>query len=105
MFDTQIAADAVQKALMNLAPEELQELDRLITPRAATLLLKAFGPGMAPILEPLVAKDDAEERRVMEQELRALMQDPRYWRDRDPKMLEEVSAGFRKLYPPQPGQI
>jgi hypothetical protein len=31
--------------------------------------------------------------------LRALADDPRYWRDHDPKLVAEVEAGFRRLYP------
>ncbi|AWK87584.1 capsid assembly protein [Azospirillum thermophilum] len=34
-----------------------------------------------------------------ESELRALMRDPRYWRDRDPAVVSKVTEGFRRLYP------
>ena len=34
-----------------------------------------------------------------EAELRKLMRDPRYWRDRDPALLAKVAAGFERLYP------
>lgn len=33
-----------------------------------------------------------------EKELREMMQDPRYWRDKDKAYIEEVTAGFQKLY-------
>ncbi len=33
-----------------------------------------------------------------EQALRALMNDPRYWRDRDPKLVNQVEEGFRRLF-------
>ena len=34
-----------------------------------------------------------------EAELRSLMRDPRYWRDRDPNLVAKVTEGFRRLYP------
>ncbi len=33
--------------------------------------------------------------------LNEMMKDPRYWRDRDPALVERVRAGFRALYPGQ----
>ncbi|MBF5093319.1 hypothetical protein F1643_01380 [Azospirillum sp. INR13] len=34
-----------------------------------------------------------------EAELRTLMRDPRYWRDRDPALIARVTEGFQRLYP------
>ncbi|MBY6262415.1 hypothetical protein EI613_10905 [Azospirillum sp. 412522] len=34
-----------------------------------------------------------------EGELRTLMRDPRYWRDRDPAVIARVTEGFQRLYP------
>jgi len=31
--------------------------------------------------------------------LRALMRDPKYWRDHDPAIVERVKQGFQRLYP------
>jgi hypothetical protein len=36
-----------------------------------------------------------------EAELRTLMRDPRYWRDRDPGLIARVTEGFQRLYPSQ----
>ncbi|BAI70822.1 hypothetical protein AZL_001840 [Azospirillum sp. B510] len=36
-----------------------------------------------------------------EGELRTLMRDPRYWRDRDPAVIARVTEGFQRLYPGQ----
>lgn len=33
-----------------------------------------------------------------ESELAAMMRDPRYWRDRDPALIDQVTAGYRRLY-------
>ena len=30
--------------------------------------------------------------------LRRMMQDPRYWRQRDPAFVQQVTEGFRRLY-------
>lgn len=34
-----------------------------------------------------------------EPELRSLMRDPKYWRDKDPATVAKVTEGFRRLYP------
>lgn len=34
-----------------------------------------------------------------EAELRSLMRDPRYWRERDPAVIARVTEGFQRLYP------
>ncbi|MFP5516852.1 MAG: capsid assembly protein [Alphaproteobacteria bacterium] len=36
-----------------------------------------------------------------EAELRTLMRDPRYWRDRDPAVIARVTDGYQRLYPSQ----
>ena len=33
-----------------------------------------------------------------EKTLRRLMQDPKYWRDQDPELVERIEAGFKRLY-------
>ena len=33
-----------------------------------------------------------------EKTLRQLMQDPKYWRDQDPELVQRVEAGFKRLY-------
>ncbi|MBL4721072.1 MAG: hypothetical protein JKY20_08080 [Alphaproteobacteria bacterium] len=34
--------------------------------------------------------------------LRRMIRDPRYWRDRDPAFIREVTAGFETMYPEKP---
>lgn len=36
---------------------------------------------------------------VDEEQVKALMRDPRYWRDRDPALVRQVTQGFQQLYP------
>jgi len=38
---------------------------------------------------------------LSEDRLRAMMQDPRYWRDHDPAFVQQVQDGFKRLYPDQ----
>ncbi len=46
---------------------------------------------------PLGPGDPAPD--ISEESLRRKMRDPRYWRERDPRLMREVSDGFRRLYP------
>ncbi len=49
--------DYVHAGLSRLTPDELRRLDEMITPETARLLSKAYGPGMATLLWPLIAND------------------------------------------------
>ena len=33
-----------------------------------------------------------------EKELRAMMKDPKYWRDRDPSLVKKITEGFKEIY-------
>ena len=49
--------------------------------------------------EPSVISEAAtSESTTDEGQLSQMMRDPRYWRDRDPKYVAEVTAGYRKLF-------
>jgi hypothetical protein len=37
-----------------------------------------------------------------ETDLKRMMKDPRYWKDRDPSYVAQVREGFRALYPEKP---
>lgn len=37
-------------------------------------------------------------RKKEEQELRNLMEDPRYWKHQDPEIVKRVEEGFKRLY-------
>lgn len=47
----------IMQGLKRLSPEEIQELDRAITPRVAAILVKMLGPEIQPLLQPLIAND------------------------------------------------
>ena len=54
-------------------------------------MMQASEPSVVRSAE--VASDGPDEG-----QLQAMMRDPRYWRDRDPALIAEVTAGFRRLY-------
>lgn len=99
MYNGNQPVQVIANGLKSLDPAELAELDQIITPRAAVLLAKAFGPEIGQLLGPLIANDDPKSLAAAEEELRQMMRDPRYWRDRDPQVLDAVSEGFKRLYP------
>lgn len=108
------------EGLLSLTRAERLELDEVITPRVATLMAKAFGRDFYELLSPLTRNDGPDGkpqnagpnapggepplgdprsgRNPDEERLRRLMRDPRYWRDKDPAVLNQVSEGFRRLY-------
>lgn len=107
--------------LEKLTDKELSELDEVITPRVADLMAKAFGPEFLEILGPLYLADEATDAKGAKEatdklasshanankasssmnvkQLRSLIADPRYWRDRDPQFISNIEAGFQQLYP------
>ncbi len=93
--------------LSNLTDSELAELDRMITPRTAQLLTKAFGQEFAFILEPLVEGEQdsnpqpqlsPQEMQAQKQELSKMMRDPQYWRDKNPEFIKQIADKFQKFY-------
>ncbi len=131
--------------LLNLEEEELRELDKIVTPAAAQLLVKAFGTEFGELIGPLFRNDQNQNQSqnsnptpsnpnpevtmknfeslqkqqkptstpsilgqaqqnpndipTSENELRKIMNDPGYWRDHNPALMDLVRKGFEKLYP------
>ncbi|NQV46540.1 MAG: hypothetical protein HQ504_02035 [Rhodospirillaceae bacterium] len=52
--------------------------------------------------EPGISKNATQVDGLTEKALKELMNDPRYWRDRDPATVEKVRQGFKALFPEQP---
>ncbi|MGF1475209.1 MAG: hypothetical protein ACFB6S_06550 [Geminicoccaceae bacterium] len=49
--------------------------------------------------EPAILDSDAVDQGVADEaNLRQMMRDPRYWRDRDPDFIAQVTTGFKRLY-------
>lgn len=49
--------------------------------------------------EPGLGKDGFAEEELSEDKLRKMMEDPRYWRDKDKSYIAKITNGFEKLYP------
>lgn len=49
--------------------------------------------------EPRLMRAADQQRAINEQDLKRMMKDPRYWRERDPSYVARVRQGFRSLYP------
>lgn len=47
--------------------------------------------------EPALSRETAAPKPESEQELRAMMRDPRYWRTREPEFVRRVTEGFRRM--------
>lgn len=75
----------------HLKPELLQALSTTYEGVMALKQMMASG-------EPGVLGGGATQPPEDEDALRSLMRDPRYWRDRDPKLVNHVEEGFRRLF-------
>lgn len=49
--------------------------------------------------EPMLGKDRDFNEELTEDLLRKMMEDPRYWRDKDQSYVSKITKGFEKLYP------
>ncbi len=49
--------------------------------------------------EPMLGKDNDSNEELSQDSLRKMMEDPRYWRDKDKSYVAKITRGFEKLYP------
>lgn len=49
--------------------------------------------------EPALSKESGTVDSLSESSLRKMMEDPRYWRDKDSAYISKITKGFEKLYP------
>ncbi len=75
----------------NMAPEALSALS---TTYEGCLALHK----MMQSQEPGLVRSNGPAERDGTDELKAMMRDPRYWRDRDPAFIRQVTDGFSRLY-------
>lgn len=77
----------------NLADEVYQALAGTVD--GVKAMHRMMGEG-----EPAMVRDgQAYGAAESEESLRALMRDPKYWRDHDPAIVQRVQQGFQRLYP------
>ena len=53
---------------------------------------------MMQSMEPRVETQKNENENLSDNDLRRMMQDPKYWRDADPEYVRKIENGFKKLY-------
>ena len=53
---------------------------------------------MMQSMEPDIKTDKNEVVALTENDLRRMMQDPKYWRDKDSEYIRKIENGFKKLY-------
>lgn len=53
---------------------------------------------MMQSMEPEVLTDESVNENLSDNDLRKMMQDPKYWRDHDSEYVRKIENGFRKLY-------
>lgn len=53
---------------------------------------------MMQSIEPSVQTDKNATENLSDNDLRRMMQDPKYWRDHDEEYIRKIENGFRKLY-------
>lgn len=88
--------EEISKQLLTYGRKNLPEdvLDGLASSYEGVMALYRMMKGKTPSL-----RLDAEgETGTDEKDLRAMMRDPKYWRDKDPSFIAKVTEGFEKLY-------
>lgn len=53
---------------------------------------------MMQSMEPSVSTEKNAVQNLSDFELREMMRDPKYWRDKDPEYVRKIETGFKKLY-------
>ena len=53
---------------------------------------------MMQSMEPEVLTDESVNENLSDDDLRKMMQDPKYWRDHDSEYIRKIENGFKKLY-------
>jgi hypothetical protein len=89
--------EEVSKQILNWGKKNLSEdiLESLSSSYDGIVALH----NMMQTNEPEVIKNNYKENNdFSENKLKKMMQDPKYWRDHDPKLLQKVETGFKKLY-------
>lgn len=49
--------------------------------------------------EPILGREGSKSEELSEESLRKMMEDPRYWRDKDTNYVNKITKGFERLYP------
>lgn len=90
----------------NLVSSQLQEFGKKNLPPSAYEGLCCSYDGVMALYNMMktgakspIAKDDGGSFEALDETgLRSMMQNPKYWRDRDPAFIAKVSEGFQRIY-------
>ena len=112
IFKTQYETNAISElknffgdeSKMKDALQEINSFGEKFLPTEAFESLCATPQGIQSIykmmqsMEPAIATEKNAGQNFSDQELRRMMQSPKYWRDRDPDYVRKIETGFKKLY-------
>jgi len=86
----------ISRQLLSFGRKNLPEdvLDNMASTFEGVLALEK----MMKSEEPGLKQDTQAPSAVDEKELKSMMQDPRYWKTKDPAFVAKVTEGFKKLY-------
>lgn len=95
----QAKAELAQWAVGLFGQDHLADLQVLATSASGVLLLKKMKDLVKEPTIPGTRDAGGGGLTVTEDGLKQMMKDPRYWRDKDPAFIKQVTDGFAKLYP------
>ncbi len=112
LFATESEANAISELKnffggtekMNDALHAINSFGQKFLPRDAFDALCASPQGIQSIynmmqsMEPHVQTDKNASENLTDDDLRRMMQDPKYWRDKEPEYVRKIENGFKKLY-------
>jgi hypothetical protein len=93
----------VSRQILNWASKELPKpvVEALSSTEAgvsAMYQMMTAGGANGIAAGPISARSEADPAPVGQQDLDAMIRDPRYWRDKDPSFIGTVTEGFRRKY-------
>lgn len=85
----------MSRQLLSFGQKELPAdvLDSLSSSYEGVIALYNMMQGQEPVVSV-----SPEEKKSDDMDLKAMMRDPRYWRDKDPSFVSKVTEGFQRLY-------
>jgi len=112
IFQTQHEASAVaelkkffgDESKMVDALKEINTFGEKFLPKEAFEALCATPQGIQSIhkmmqsIEPSIIIEKNSIGNLSDEDLRRMMRDPKYWRDKDPEYVRKIESGFKKLY-------
>ncbi len=112
LFQLQIETNAINELKnffgseqkMKDAMKEINAFGEKFLPKDAFDELSSTPQGIQGIykmmqsMEPEVLTDESVNENLSDDDLRKMMQDPKYWRDHDSEYVRKIENGFKKLY-------